>query len=91
MICAPDTRACQPQTRRSYGTTAWPALLRKPDRIAPLVATEKAQARREAGVTETRRCNRSQADDAADALPPARRRYSPSVAQKPQSAAKLSQ
>lgn len=32
-----------------------------------------------------------QADDAAGALLPARRRYSPSVAHKPQSAAKLSQ
>lgn len=90
MICAPDTCACQPQTRRSYGKTEY-CVAAQLGRIAPLAAAEKAKARCEAGVTETHRCNRSQADDAADALPPARRRYSPSVAQKPQSAAKLSQ
>jgi len=56
-----------------------------------LAAAGKAKVRREAGVTDTRRCNRYQVDDAANALLSARRLYSPSVAHEPHSAAKLSQ
>ncbi len=77
--------------RRSYCKTEWPVLLRKPAALPVLAAAGNTKVRREAGVTDSRRFNRYQADDAADALLSARRRYSPSVAHKPQSAAKLSQ
>lgn len=60
------------------GSCCWRRCVGSPPRLSPPSAGRHMEPR-------------YQADDAADALLSARRRYSPSVAHKPQSAAKLSQ